>query len=189
MKILVISDKESEMLTKFYHQNNLDEVDFILSVGDLPHAYLESVKTNLNKPLLYINGNHDLYKTKLFDKNFIEWKCAEICGVKIVGIGCKKREEKMLTEAEMSEKLNKLYKKLKNKKIDIVISHYPAAGIGDGDDATHKGYQSIKEFVEKIKPTYFVYGHNHLNYNRTSRMIEMDNIKYLNAYEKFILDF
>ena len=73
--------------------------------------------------------------------------------------------------------------------IDIVIAHYPVLGIGDGQDKAHTGFLAIKEFVEKIKPTYFVYGHNHLNYGKGERVIRMKDIIFLNAYEKCVIEF
>ena len=45
MKILVISDEESKYLSEYYHENDLVNVDLILSVGDLPYSYLETIKT------------------------------------------------------------------------------------------------------------------------------------------------
>ena len=32
-----------------------------------------------------------------------------------------------------------------------------------------------------MKPSYFIYGHNHLNYGRIPRIIEIENVTYLNA--------
>ena len=151
MKILVISDEESKYLSEYYHENDLENVDLILSVGDLPYSYLETIKTNIKKPLFYVKGNHDIYKTSLFDKELIEWKSIEVFGIRIIGIGCQKRNGQILSEAEMRKKLKRLYRKNKhNTRVDIIISHYPALGIGDGQDTTHRGYQSIREFVNKM---------------------------------------
>ena len=189
MKVLVISDEESKYLAEYYHENDLENVDLILSAGDLPYSYLETIKTNIKKPLFYVKGNHDTYKTSLFDKELIEWKSVEILKIRIIGIGCQKRNGQILSEAEMCKKLKRLYRKNKrNTRVDIIISHYPALGIGDGQDAMHRGYQSIRDFVEKMQPAYFVYGHNHLNYGRTQRTIESNKTKYVNAYEKAIIE-
>ena len=189
MKVLVIADEESKFLTEYYAENDLGNIDFILSVVDLPYSYLDTIRTNLKKPLFYIRGNHDTYKIGLFDKGFIEWKSVEISGVRIIGIGCQHRNGKILSEAEIRKKLKRLYRKKKHiTRVDIIISHYPAAGIGDGQDAAHQGYQAIRDFVEKTQPMYFVYGHNHLNYGRKSRTIESNKTKYVNAYEKAIIE-
>ena len=189
MKILVISDEESKILTDYYKENGFDDISFILSAGDLPYTYLQTVKSNLNKPIFYVRGNHDTYIPKFFDKNFIEWKLAETCGVRILGIGCRKRSGQILTENEMKRKLKRLHRKVRNKEhIDIIIAHYPALGIGNGQDKTHIGYSAIKDFIEKIKPTYFVYGHNHLNYSNGKRTIKNNDIVHLNAFEKFVIE-
>lgn len=190
MKILVISDKESEILTDFYSENNFEDISFVLSAGDLSYSYLQTIKSNLNKPLYYVQGNHDIHKPKFFDKKYIEWKVKEFCGIRILGIGCRKRNGQIMTEVEMTRKLNKLYKRIKSKeRIDIVIAHYPARCVGDGQDKAHTGFLAIKEFVEKIKPIYFIYGHNHLNYGKGERIIRMNDIIFLNAYEKFVIEF
>ena len=80
MKFLVISDKESEILTDFYSENNFEDISFVLSAGDLSYSYLQTIKSNLNKPLYYVQGNHDIHKPKFFDKEYIEWKVKEFCG-------------------------------------------------------------------------------------------------------------
>ena len=84
MKILVISDEESKYLSEYYHENDLENVDLILSAGDLPYSYLETIKTNIKKPLFYVKGNHDTYKTSLFDKELIEWKSIPVFGIRII---------------------------------------------------------------------------------------------------------
>lgn len=189
MKVLVISDEESKYLLEYYRENDLEDIDFILSVGDLSYSYLETIQTNLKKPLFYVKGNHDTYKTSLFDKAFIEWKRIAVSGIHIIGIGCQKRNGQILSEEEMCKKLKRLYQRNKNKtSVDIIISHYPAFGIGDGQDTFHQGYQAIRDFIEKMQPAYFVYGHNHLNYGRRQRTIENNKTKYVNAYEKVIIE-
>ena len=84
---------------------------------------------------------------------------------------------KQLTEEEMRKKLSRLYQRSKsNASVDIIVSHYPALGIGDGQDTTHRGYQSIREFVIKMQPAYFIYGHNHLNYGRAILLLELPSL-------------
>ena len=56
MKILVMSDEESRVLSNFYTENKFDDISFILSAGDLSYTYLQTIKSNLNKPLFYVRG-------------------------------------------------------------------------------------------------------------------------------------
>ena len=184
-----MSDKESEILLKYYNENHLDDIEFILSAGDLALTYLQTVKSNLKVPLYFVKGNHDEFKLKLFNNEFIEWRCFEYKGIRIAGIGCK-NHNKIISEDNMKKMLIRLYRKIKkNNGVDIVISHYPPRGLGDGADETHKGYQSIREFIETVKPKYFIYGHNHLNYGRNDRIMQFEDTQLINAYEKYVLDY
>ena len=61
MKVLVVSDNVSNFLYSEHIKNACKEVDLIISCGDLPIQYLEYIETMLNKPLLYVFGNHAPY--------------------------------------------------------------------------------------------------------------------------------
>ena len=184
-----MSDKESELLLEYYGENQLDDVELILSVGDLSYKYLQKIKANIKAPLYYVKGNHDEFKSKLFDCEFVEWRCFEYKGIRIAGIGCK-QYNKIISEEKMSKLLKKLYVRIeKIGRVDIVISHYPIKGFGDGTDELHRGYQVVKEFVEKVKPKYFIYGHNHLNYGRNDRVMYFNGTTLINACEKYVLDY
>ena len=189
MKILAVSDIESDLLLKYYKENHLDDIDLILSAGDLPYAYLQTVKANIQAPLFWVRGNHDRFKPKLFDKEFIEWKCVRYKGIGIAGIGCD-GHNKLLSEDEMERSLGKLYRKIQRSNgADIIISHYPLRGFGDGDDKVHKGYMAINEFIKKVRPKYFIYGHNHLTYGRNDRAFQLEDTILINAYEKYVIDY
>ncbi|MBR4949530.1 MAG: metallophosphoesterase, partial [Clostridia bacterium] len=189
MKILVISDVESKLLLDHYEENHLEDIELILSAGDLSYSYLQDVKSNIKAPLYFVKGNHYEFKLKLFDREFIEWKCLEFKGIRIAGIGCCIHDE-IVSEEEMEKLLDKLYKKIKKKNgVDIVVSHFPLMDYGDGSDGTHKGYSAIKDFIIKIKPKYFIYGHNHLNYGRNERIEYLEDTILINAYEKYVFDY
>ncbi len=49
------------------------------------------------------------------------------------------------------------------KEVDILISHYPANGILDRDKGLTIGSTSLKDKIQKIKPTLFIFGHNPTN--------------------------
>ena len=59
MKILAISDKESELLWDYFKPSYLADIDLILACGDLDPRYLEFLVTLGHCPLLYVHGNHD----------------------------------------------------------------------------------------------------------------------------------
>ena len=59
MKLLLLSDKESEYLWDYYRPGRLKDIDLILSCGDLSSKYLTFLVTMAGRPLLYVHGNHD----------------------------------------------------------------------------------------------------------------------------------
>jgi predicted phosphodiesterase len=59
MKILVVADEEEKRLWDYYDKERTEGVDLIISCGDLHPDYLQFLVTVVNKPLLYVRGNHD----------------------------------------------------------------------------------------------------------------------------------
>ena len=59
MKILFISDEESKYYWDYYSPDKLEDIDLIISCGDLAPQYLSFLVTLSHVPVLYIHGNHD----------------------------------------------------------------------------------------------------------------------------------
>ena len=59
MKILAVADTEERCLWECFRKERFEGVDLILSAGDLDPDYLEFLVTVINKPLIYVRGNHD----------------------------------------------------------------------------------------------------------------------------------
>ena len=59
VKILALSDQVVERLYELASTGHFRDVDLIVGCGDLPYNYLENILTILNKPLMYVPGNHD----------------------------------------------------------------------------------------------------------------------------------
>ena len=59
MKILVIADMESKALWDYFEPEKREDVDLIISCGDLNPRYLEFLVTMAHCPLVYVRGNHD----------------------------------------------------------------------------------------------------------------------------------
>ena len=59
MKILFLSDQECPALWDHYRPERVEGIDLIVSCGDLKRQYLEFLVTMVNKPVLYVPGNHD----------------------------------------------------------------------------------------------------------------------------------
>ena len=47
---------------------------------------------------------------------------------------------------------------------DILLTHAPAAGMGDLDDLPHRGFECFNTALESWNPDYMVHGHVHQSY-------------------------
>lgn len=196
MKILAVSDQESPALWDYYKEGSLRDYDLILSCGDLKAEYLSFLVTMARCPLLYVHGNHDTsYARKPpLGCDCIEDKLVEIGGVRILGLGGSRRYhngEHQYSEKEMRKRIRRLRFALwRAGGVDIVVTHAPVAGVGDGEDIAHRGFEAFRELLDKYKPQYLIHGHMHLCYGRDkTRERSYGKTRVINADEKIIIDF
>lgn len=192
MKILAISDVESKHLLDFFDPKKYEDVDLILSAGDLKGTYLSYVVTMVNKPLLYVHGNHDisLMNAPAEGCECIDDGVIKFNGLRIAGLGgCMTYNGKELqfTEAEMAWRIKKNVLKYR-KGIDILLTHAPVFGIGDGKDQAHVGYQSFIKMLDKYNPKLMVHGHMHLNYGICQREHRYKDTRIVNAFDHYIFE-
>ena len=167
MKILAIADTEERCLWECFRKERFVGVDLILSAGDLDPDYLEFLVTVINKPLIYVRGNHDDRYARHAPGGCI---CVEDTvyvyrGVRIAGLGGSMRYRdgaNMFTEREMAKRVRKLSRKVRMVGgCDILLTHAPAAGVGDLDDLPHRGFECFNTALESWGADYMVHGHVH----------------------------
>ncbi len=170
MKILAIADTEERCLWECFRKERFEGVDLILSAGDLDPDYLEFLVTVINKPLIYVRGNHDDRYARHAPGGCI---CVEDSvytyrGIRIAGLGGSMRYRdgaNMYTEHEMARRMRKLSRKVRMVGgCDILLTHAPAAGMGDLDDLPHRGFECFNTALESWSPDYMVHGHVHQSY-------------------------
>ena len=90
------------------------------------------------------------------------------------------------TEKEMKRRLLHIkHQLIFYRGFDILLTHAPAQGLGDGDDHAHQGYQTFLGLLDKYQPKYMVHGHMHLQYDHSlQRTMQYNNTQIINAYEK-----
>ncbi len=195
MKILALSDEVCKALYDYYVPGKLDSYDLIISCGDLKPQYLSFLVTMTRVPLLYVHGNHDgIYEKRPPEGcDCIEDKLIVYKGLRILGLGGCPRYSPgphQYTETQMRWRIWKLKWKIRRHKgVDIVVSHAPLAGIGDGDDFAHRGFYTFLDFVDKYHPKYWLHGHMHLNYGMDkTRLREYNGTKVINVCERYVLE-
>ena len=195
MKILTISDEECPALWDFYVPGRLDGYDLIISCGDLNSKYLSFLVTMARCPVLYVHGNHDINYDIVPPEgcDCIDDHIVTYNGLRILGLGgCRKYHPgpHQYTNTQMHMRINKLRWKLwRMGGVDIVVTHSPPEGLGDGDDIAHWGFPALRELLDKYHPQYLVHGHVHMSYDhQLPRVIEYNGTKIINAYERYTLE-
>lgn len=196
MRILVIADTESKNYWDFYSPGKLDDIDLIISCGDLNPHYLQFLVTFAHCPLLYVRGNHDgRYEKDPPDGCVcIEDYIYKYNGVRIMGLGGSLRYNKgpyQYEQDEMRKRVKKLWISLRRHKgFDILVTHAPAYRIGDGEDRCHTGFEAFVELIDKYRPKYFLHGHVHTSYGRKFKRLNAYNeTLIINGYETYIFDY
>ena len=197
MKILIIGDHESKALWDYYKPGMLDDIDLILSCGDLNPRYLTFLVTLAKAPVYYICGNHDA-KYESFPPEgciCIDGDLVEFNGVRILGLGGSMRylpgSPNQYTEREMKSRIRKLWGKLlRYRGFDILLTHSPAQGINDGEDLPHQGFACFLKLLDKYQPKFFIHGHVHMSYGRQYKRIDQyHDIYIINGYEQYLFDY
>ncbi len=195
MKLLLLADEESKYLWDYYRPGRLDGIDLILSCGDLDADYLSFLVTVGRAPLLYVHGNHD----RRYDVHppegcdCIEDQLVTVNGLRILGLGGSIRYNggpHQYTEREMARRLMKLWPQLLFAGgVDVVLTHAPLRGLGDGDDPPHRGFQCLYKLIDRFHPKYYVHGHVHMNYGANiPRLQHYGETTVVNAYERYVLE-
>ncbi len=218
MKILCISDQVTPVVYSNKIKLRFSDVDLILSAGDVNLEYYGFIVSMLNKPLLFVFGNHNLkyfsyYKKDSFISNqeinqkkfnrlnnggiYIGGKVKKIKGLIIAGLGGSKRYNRgqnQFTEIGMFFYILRIIPKLLINKIiygrylDILLTHTPPKGINDGKDRCHSGFKIFLWFIKVFKPAYLIHGHIHLNDINKERISKYQTTKIVNAYEYFVVN-
>jgi Icc-related predicted phosphoesterase len=202
MKILCVSDQIDPLVYSNSIKKRFADVDMILCAGDLPMDYLDFIATNLNRPLLFIFGNHNAEEMNgsdqgSFSSTHLGSKIRKEAGLIVAGLGGCMRYNRGLnqfTDQQMYFEIVKLIPSLLFNRIvygrflDILLTHAPPKGIHDKPDKCHRGFKAFRWFMKTFRPKYLVHGHIHL-YDlsdvRRTRWLETDVV---NAYSHYVID-
>ncbi len=197
MRLLVVSDEESRYIWDFFDPGFFAEVAMVISCGDLKCSYLEFLSTMIPVPLFYVKGNHDaaIRDNPPGGCTCIEERVETYKGVRLAGLGgclgLNPKDPLVFSEQQMSKKTVALQRKIRFKGgLDILVTHAPAAGLGDGDDQFHKGFECYRSLIENVKPKVYLFGHQHKRYSYTVETPEQYNdTRIINACGYKIIDY
>ena len=183
VKVLVISDEVAPAL----HVGMLRDLspDLVLSAGDLPWDYLEYVATAVNAPLVFVPGNHDpAFERAKLSRNGTytvaglpvdsprprgavnaDERVVEAAGLRIAGLGGCVRYRPgahQYTQRQYAGRTRRLLRRARRgDPVDVLLTHAPPLGLGDGEDKPHEGIEALHSALARLEPTYHLHGHVH----------------------------
>jgi hypothetical protein len=186
VRVLAVSDEVDEGLLANAAAPHL--ADLILACGDLPLDYLGSLMNAVDAPLAFVPGNHDpdlsgyrLSRTGLLLRAGLparspwpdgalnaDGQVIDIAGLRVAGLGgCLRYRSgpNQYTERQQARRARALrrrarWRALRDRRgIDVLITHAPPRGVGDGDDAPHRGFSCYHSLVAAVRPAALLHGH------------------------------
>ena len=195
MNILIVADTVIDTLLEPVGGGPfLQNIDLILSCGDLPPEYLSRLTFRYDVPLLYILGNHDLrYKSappggcRNIDRQLVTFSDLKIIGFS--GSRWYNGGINQYTEKQMSRFIAVMRFSLWRKGTpDLVITHAPPRLINDAEDLCHRGFRGFRKFIDKYNPPYFLHGHIHALFkNDSERISTVSTTQVINCYGFYVL--
>jgi len=69
MKILCVADTVAPLVYSSHIKERFGDIDLVIGAGDLPIEYLEFITSSLNKPVVFVFGNHNLKRLNYFKRS------------------------------------------------------------------------------------------------------------------------
>jgi uncharacterized protein len=211
MKVLCIADHVDPVIYSPNVKSRFSDVDLVLSAGDLALEYYDFIVSMLNKPLLYVFGNHDLKGRAHGPDPFadpkpvwergvgatcLEGRVMRVKGLILAGLGGSiwynggenQHSDFVMFFAVLRLLPSMLWNRLVHGRyLDILLTHSPPYGINDLPDACHTGFRVFLWFIRHFHPVYLVHGHIHLYDRNAARQAKYAGTTVLNAYDHALL--
>ena len=184
--VLAVSDQVDEGL--YADLRPVRGADLILACGDLPFEYLGYLMNGLDVPLVFVPGNHDPdlsgyrqsraglpLRAGLPARNpwpdgalNADGMIVEAAGLRVAGLGgCLRYSPgpNQYTEAQQARRAWALratarWQRLRGRPpVDVLLTHAPAPGHGDGPDPAHHGFAALPALVAALAPGVMLHGH------------------------------
>ena len=183
VKVLVVADEVAENL----HVQALRTMapELVLAAGDLPWDYLEYLADSVDAPMLFVPGNHDpevgraragrngVYTSggvpcdspRPRGMTNLDQQVVEAAGLRVAGLGgCVRYRPgaNQYTQREYAARARRMLRRARTRgPVDILLTHAPPLGLGDGEDRPHVGIEALHGVLDRLTPTWHLHGHIH----------------------------
>jgi calcineurin-like phosphoesterase family protein len=187
MRVLAVADEVDELLCATV--DPVRDAELILACGDLPFDYLAYLMNALDVPLVFVPGNHDPdiggytrsragltlraglpVQTPWPDGAInADGRVVDVLGLRIAGLGgCLRYSQgpNQYTERQFARRAWRLRQRSRWRSrdggaVDILLTHAPPRGVGDGDDPPHRGIAAMHGLLDHLQPRLLLHGHVH----------------------------
>lgn len=163
--------------------------ELILACGDLPFDYLGYLMDALDVPLVFVPGNHDPDLRGYRDSRAgltlraglperapwpsgavnMDGRTVDVLGARIAGLGgCLRYSDgpNQYTDRQLARRAALLRARARwhcrdGRAVDVLLTHAPPRGVGDGDDLPHRGFQALPALVRALRTPLLLHGHVH----------------------------
>lgn len=182
VRVLAVSDVADDALWADVHLARGAEL--IVGCGDLPFEYLGRLMNALDAPLVFVPGNHDPdlsgYRTSRAGLTLRAgmpvrqpWPDGAVCadgaivraaGLTVAGLGgCRRYGEgpNQYSDRQFGRRAWRLATRamVRRQRVDVLLTHAPPRGVGDGDDPPHQGFTALHGLVTRLRPAALLHGH------------------------------
>jgi hypothetical protein len=186
--VLAVSDEVDDALLA--DPTAVRGAQLILACGDLPFEYLSALMNVLDVPLVFVPGNHDPdvsgYRPSRAGLTLraglparppwpdgainADSRIVDVAGLRLAGLGgCRRYGDgpNQYTDRQQARRARVLRsrawwrEKPDGRRVDVLLTHAPPLGVGDGDDAPHRGFKALPGLVAALQPAALLHGHVH----------------------------
>jgi calcineurin-like phosphoesterase family protein len=188
VRVLAVSDEVDEGLLA--DASRVWSAQLVVACGDLPAGYLGALMDKLDVPLVFVPGNHDPdqsgYRTSragLTPRAGLparppwpagalnaDGRAVDAAGLRIAGLGgCLRYGDgpNQYTERQQARRARALRRRARwhwlrdRRPVDVLLTHAPPRGVGDGDDPPHRGFACYHALTAALAPGVLLHGHVH----------------------------
>lgn len=188
VQVLAVSDEVDESM--YADLRAARGAELILACGDLPFEYLRYLMEALDVPLVFVPGNHDPdvggYRTARSGLTLraglpdeppwpsgavnADGRIVDVRGLRIAGLGgCLRYNDgpNQYGERHQAKRARSLARRARWRRrrdgrgIDVLLTHAPPRGVGDGDDLPHRGFDCLHRLAPRLRTPLLLHGHVH----------------------------
>ena len=184
--VLAVSDEVDQALHADLGPVRAAEV--VVACGDLPFEYLGYLMNGLDVPLVFVPGNHDPdltgYRysragltTRAGMPARAPWPdgavnadgaIVNVAGLRFAGLGGCRRYTggpNQYSDRQFARRAGSLRRRARwqrlrgGRPVDVLLTHAPPRGVGDGADPPHQGFAALHGLVAALQPALLLHGH------------------------------